>query len=137
MKRNTWLLVSLTLLFLLLSGCGKSGSDGHSSSDETLEPIKVELTVNPTQVQTGEKVTFEAKVTHQGKSVDDAKEVVFEFWKDDDNEESHSMESVKSAGNGSYKFETAFESAGTYHVISHVTARDQHSMPSAEFKVIE
>ncbi|WP_410768598.1 FixH family protein [Fontibacillus sp. BL9] len=137
MKRNTWLLVSLTVLFLLLSGCGRSGSEGHSSSENTLEPIKVELTVNPTQVQTGEKVTFEAKVTHQGKTVDDAKEVVFEYWKDGDNEENHNMETVKGAGNGSYIFETVLESTGTYHVISHVTARDQHSMPSVEFKVVE
>ncbi|MNN89583.1 hypothetical protein D3C81_2074190 [compost metagenome] len=78
---------------------------------------------------------FEAKVTHQGNNVDDAKEVMFEYWKDGDAEDKHQKVTVDSSGDGMYELEQAFDEAGTYHVISHVTAKDQHSMPSTEFTV--
>ncbi len=102
-----------------------------------LEPIQVQLQVNPTEIQAGEKIRFEALVTHQGKPVDDAKEVMFEIWKDGDSEDDHSKITVKGAGEGKYVLEKSFKAPGSYHVISHVTARDQHSMPSAEFVVKE
>ncbi|MEF2967278.1 FixH family protein [Paenibacillus sp. M1] len=138
MKRFNLLLAGLALPLLLLSGCGKNGSDSASASaNNNLEPIKVQLEVAPQEIQTGEKVKFTAKVTYQGEEVDDAKEVMFEFWKDGDSEDDHSMESVQSAGEGNYVLEATFDDPGTYHVISHVTAKDQHSMPSAEFTVIE
>lgn len=136
MKRMFWLPVSLAMLLVVLSGCGKNGNAAHhASADDNLEPIKVELNVNPTEVQIGGKVIFEATVTQQGSHVDDAKEVMFEFWKDGDKDEDHSKEIVTGSGNGKYVFETSFNEAGQYNVISHVTARDQHSMPSAKFTV--
>lgn len=136
MKRMFWLPVSLAVLLLVLGGCGKKENEAHhASADNNLEPIKVELKVDPTEVQIGAKVTFEATVTHQGNNVDDASEVMFEFWKDGDKDEDHSKEIVTGSGNGKYVFETSFDEAGQYHVISHVTARDQHSMPSADFTV--
>ncbi|HEY4392309.1 MAG TPA: FixH family protein, partial [Paenibacillus sp.] len=118
------------------SGCGDKSSTNHVDS-MAMEPIQVGLQVNPTEIQVGEKVHFEAKVTYQGKTVDDAKEVMFEIWKDGDSEDQHSKVTVKSAGEGSYVFEKTFKEAGNYHVTSHVTARDQHSMPSEEFTVHE
>ncbi len=138
MKRKIWLPFSLAVLLLLLSGCGKNGNDDpHASADHQLEPIQVELTVNPTEGKVGGKVMFEAHVTHQGKNVDDAKEVMFEYWEDGDKEEDHGKEIVTGSGNGNYVFEASFDKPGKYHVISHVTALDQHSMPSAEFTVTE
>lgn len=136
-RKGVWI-ITLTLLFaVLLSGCGKSkGTDHHAAADaDALEPIKVELQISPAEVAAGEPVKFEAKVTHQGENVDDAKEVMFEYWKDGSAEDEHSKEAVAGSGEGMYVLEKTFEEPGTYHVISHVTARDQHSMPSKEFTV--
>lgn len=140
MRTREWFTVSLViLLVLVVSGCGKSnnasGHSAHNGADNVPQPIEVHLQVSPTEAKAGETVKFEAKVTHQGGNVDDAKEVMFEFWKDGDAEDKHQKMTVDSSGDGIYVLEQAFEEAGTYHVISHVTAKDQHSMPSTEFTV--
>ncbi|MNE77228.1 hypothetical protein D3C80_1735270 [compost metagenome] len=80
-----------------------------------------------------EKVSFEAKVTQDGSNVDNAQEVTFEIWKD--GSDKHSKITVASAGDGKYVMLKSFSEAGSYHVISHVTADSQHSMPSAVFNV--
>lgn len=137
MKRKTGLIwLCLALILLTLSACGKSGNSAQHASVDSLEPIKVELHV-PAEVKAGESITFEAKVTHQGQDVNDAKEVMFEFWKEGDSAEDHRKEVVEGAGEGKYVLETGFDEPGTYHVISHVTARDQHSMPEVTFTVTE
>ncbi|MNO13095.1 hypothetical protein D3C76_27210 [compost metagenome] len=140
MKTRSLILISLVfILVLIVSGCGKnnnaSGHSAHSKGDDIPQPIEVHLQVNPTEANTGDSVKFEAHVTYQGENVDDAKEVMFELWKDGDAEDKHQKVTVESAGEGLYVLEQAFEEAGTYHVISHVTAKDQHSMPSIEFTV--
>lgn len=140
MKNRVWLLssVAIMLIFICSACSSKNTAENvmHDSEDyNNMQAIEVQLQVNPTEVSRGENVKFEAKVTHDGKNVDDAKEVMFEFWKDGDDEEQHSKVTVESAGNGLYILEQAFQEAGTYHVISHVTAKDQHSMPSTDFTV--
>lgn len=140
MKNRAWLLSSLAIvLVLIFSACSNNNTTEnsmHASGDyNDMQAIEVQLQVNPTEVLLGENVKFEAKVTHNGANVDDAKEVMFEFWKDGDDEEQHSKVTVEGAGNGLYVLEQAFQEAGTYHVISHVTAKDQHSMPSTDFTV--
>lgn len=127
-------LLAVVLVLFVVAGCGR-GASTAARTDTPLEPIQVELEVTPSAVQAGEPVTFTAKVTHRGENVDDAKEVMFEFWNTADDEAKHNQVKVKSAGNGTYVLEHSFKVPGTYEVISHVTARDQHSMPSKQFTV--
>ncbi|AZS14982.1 FixH family protein [Paenibacillus lutimineralis] len=136
MRRRGWSVLLFALVLIVISGCGDKKSGNHTDN-MAMEPIQVRLQVNPTEIQAGEKVRFEAKVTQQGETVDDAKEVMFEIWKDGDTEDQHSKVTVKSAGEGTYVLEKTFKEAGNYQVISHVTARDQHSMPSEKFTVLE
>ncbi|MOA30171.1 hypothetical protein D3C78_1512360 [compost metagenome] len=139
MKNKAWLLSSLAIvLVLIISACSNNNTTEnsmHASGNHNMQAIEVHLQVNPTEVLVGENVKFEAKVTYNGENVDDAKEVMFEFWRDGDDQEQHSKVTVESVGNGLYVLEQAFQDAGTYHVISHVTAKDQHSMPSTDFTV--
>ncbi|MGG6311045.1 FixH family protein [Paenibacillus macerans] len=133
MKGKDWLVAVFVLAIAALGGCGRS--ETTATHDVPLEPIKVVLEVMPTTVPSGSPVTFTAKVTHQGENVDDAQEVMFEFWNIADETAEHSKVKVKSAGDGTYVLEHKFDEPGTYEVISHVTARDQHSMPSKPFTV--
>ncbi|RRJ65931.1 hypothetical protein EHV15_25660 [Paenibacillus oralis] len=127
-----WIAV-LVLIVAVLGGCGRSETTAADSGP--LEPIRVNLEVTPDTVESGGTVTFTAKVGHRGENVDDAQEVMFEFWNTDDENAEHSKVTVKSAGDGTYVLKHKFEDPGTYKVISHVTARDQHSMPSKQFTV--
>lgn len=120
---------ALISLVLLLSGCGHN----TDQANEMPKPIEVKLTVAPLSAKVNEKVSFEAKVTQDGSNVDNAQEVTFEIWKD--GSDKHSKVTVASAGDGKYVMLKSFSEAGSYHVISHVTADSQHSMPSAVFDV--
>ncbi|WP_339816398.1 FixH family protein [Paenibacillus sp. FSL R7-0216] len=133
-QKVTGLLTTLALVLVVIAGCSSKESTS-AQVDTTLEPIQVELEVAPSIVKIGDTVKFTAKVTHHGENVDDAKEVMFEFWNTADDNAKHSQVKVKSAGNGTYVLEHSFKESGTYEVISHVTARDQHSMPSKQFTV--
>lgn len=123
--------VTCLVAVLVLSGCSQGSS--QSDQDSMLKPLEVKLTVAPQETKVNEKISFEAKVTQDGKDINDAKEVTFELWKE--GSENHSKITVTSTGEGKYVMVKSFAEAGTYHVISHVTANSQHSMPSTEFIV--
>lgn len=127
-----WITV-LVLMIAVLGGCGRS--ETTAADNGPLEPIQVNLEVTPDTVESGGTVTFTAKVEYRGENVDDASEVKFEFWNTEDENAEHSKVTVKSAGDGTYVLKHQFDEPGTYKVISHVTARDQHSMPSKQFTV--
>lgn len=131
------LLPAFCTLILLLGGCGKQDQHANHASVGVTEAIQVELTVIPGEVKVGEDIRFEAKVTYQNQPVDDAKEVMFELGRTDGSTDEHVMETVLSSGDGLYVWETTLDEAGEYEVTSHVTAKDQHSMPSETFVVNE
>ncbi|GIO37273.1 hypothetical protein J41TS12_21340 [Paenibacillus antibioticophila] len=131
------LLPALCAFILLLGGCGNNQDPYDYASVGVTEAILVELTVIPGEVKVGENIRFEAKVTYQDQPVDDAKEVMFELGRTDGSTDEHIMETVSSSGEGLYVWETSLDEAGEYEVTSHVTALDQHSMPSETFIVNE
>lgn len=123
-------------MILLLGGCGSQRDQrADYASVGVTEAIQVELTVTPDEVKVGEDIRFEARVTYQNQPVDDAKEVMFELGRTDASTEEHMMETVLTSGEGIYIWETSLKEAGEYEVTSHVTAKDQHSMPSKTFIV--
>lgn len=124
------------IMGMTLAGCSGDEHKGMnmSAAGSSMEPIKVELSWSPEEVTAGSKVSFKAVVTQEGKPVDDAKEVMFEITDAADKNKKIEIEGT-SDGEGAYVGENTFEEAGKFTVISHVTARTQHSMPSKELTV--
>lgn len=122
------------VLMIMLLGVGFLAA---CSQDEEVEPlfIEVKLNVSPEKGEVNEPVTFEAKVTYGEENVTDADEVLFEIWRAHDEE--HEKIEIEHAGDGIYRLEKAFDQEGTYYIVSHVTARDMHSMPKVEFVIGE
>ncbi|MEQ2529709.1 FixH family protein [Bacillaceae bacterium CLA-AA-H227] len=126
----------LSILFITLVGI--VFITGCTQKDEkSEEPLftEVKLSVNPEKGEVNEPVIIEAKVTYGEEEVTDADEVLFEIWRAHDEE--HEKMEIKHAENGIYRLEKSFEQEGTYYVISHVTAREMHSMPKTEFVIGE
>lgn len=129
--KKLFLLIISTLL--LLTGCSaKEKEEERTSMLPSLEPIVVKLTIEPEEIA-GALVTITANVTQAEEYVEDASEVVFELWKDGDTE--HEMIQIEHKSEGNYVLERVFDQDGRYTVISHVTARNMHSMPKKEFIV--
>ncbi|GAB6930153.1 hypothetical protein JCM10914A_41360 [Paenibacillus sp. JCM 10914] len=132
-SKKVALFAAMVLVAVALAAC--SDTKAQTNDDELPDPIIVELTVTPETITIGEKVLIQAKVTQGGSPVEDANDVEFEV----------TLEGgglpvkvpVKHDQGGIYQMEKTFKEAGTYRIISHVTARGQHSMPLQELTVTE
>ena len=130
MKKKNYAIISvMVLMAIALAGCGDSKA--QAGEEFVLEdPIVVQLTLGVEQAFTGETILMEALVTQSGEPVEDADQVKFEIIREGG--EAGVTIPVKHQGHGIYMLEKSFEEAGTYRIISHVTARGQHSMPAKE-----
>ncbi|CAM3530239.1 FixH family protein [Paenibacillus glucanolyticus] len=127
------LFAAMVLMAVALAAC--SDSQAEYSDDVMAEPIIVELTLTPESIQAGEKVLIQAKVTQAGNPVEDANDVEFEVTLEGGGVQAKVP--VKHDQDGVYQMEKTFADAGTYRIVSHVTARGQHSMPLKELTVTE
>lgn len=109
-----------------------SASQKVKDQEESLQAVEVAI-VLPDHIKTEEQTKISAKVTQGDENVDDALDVLFEIWKDD--QEDHDRIEGKHQKDGIYTVEKKFTEPGTYYVISHVTARGMHVMPKQEFQV--
>lgn len=102
---------------------------------ELSHPINVELVVPEEEAVTvADLVQLEAIVTQQDEYIDDADDVTFEISL----EGSMGLEVAATyEGEGKYTAVYQFPVEGVYKVISHVTARGMHSMPSKQVEVTE
>ncbi|MFJ7745839.1 FixH family protein [Peribacillus sp. NPDC097295] len=119
------MMVVICTALVLLAGCGKD--------EEVPKLLNVNLTVEPTNGERNEPVTFQAKVTYGDEAVKDADDVSFEIWLA--NSEDHEKVAAIHKENGIYEMEKSFDEEGTYYVYAHVTARDMHNMPKKEFVI--
>lgn len=128
MKRIFLLLVAV----ILVGTACTAKEDNNTSSQEAPQPIEVEI-LTPDTLEAGKEITIEAKVTQGKEAVEDADEVLFELWKDGD--ENHDEIEGTHQGEGIYSIKQTFPEDGVYYVIAHVTARNMHNMPKKELIV--
>lgn len=118
-------LIVISLLFLL-TACNDDGLDGLIMPEVDFEPQPI--------ADVGETVLLEAMVTYDGEPVLDAQEMNFEYWLEDDQEHSTTVDAVNNQ-DGTYTIEVEFEEEGEYWIYAHTTARDIHTMPKRSIKV--
>lgn len=139
--KNLRAIVVLIFVVFLISGCGQkqetssSASDAEENVDVMPEPLNVEL-ILPEKAAIGESIEIKAHVTQGKEIVDDAYEVVFEIWVEDDKDNSEMIDYTEYS-DGTYSIEKVFNEPGVYQVQSHVTARGMHIMPIKQVIVEE
>ncbi|MDQ0159416.1 FixH family protein [Alkalibacillus salilacus] len=127
-------LISLmAIILIILSACGNEETE-ESSEPDSLAPLEVEI-LTEQNVSKGD-VTLSAHVTHDGNNVNEADEVEFEVWQEGSKEESDMIEGSFTE-EGVYEANYTFEEDAVYHMIAHVTAVDQHTMPQQALAVGE
>lgn len=136
----------IALLFLL-AGCGNeteqpaqqnetlSDAEHEQAHDQEpeLHPVEVQILLSPEHPEVDEEVTVTAVVTQGDEQVNDADEVVFEYWLHE-SEISQSVEGELDK-DGQYVATISLAESGVYFVTAHVTARDMHTMPTEPFMV--
>jgi hypothetical protein len=133
MKKAYFIL--LTAIFLL-TACGTNSPKPEMTMDTSASPVplKVIIQLKPSSIQPDQPVTIQAIVTQGNQKVDDPQDVQFEIWKD--GQPNHEMvKKIDHQTGGIYSIQKTFHEPGTYFVISHVTARDMHTMPKKQFVV--
>jgi hypothetical protein len=132
-KRKHVLFLSL---ILMLAGCGNqehSHAKPASGSENSLDPISVKMNVDPLHPKVNQPFYIQAKVTQNKSVVTDADDVQFEIWKDGDRK--HKKIKASNGSEGIYQIKITYSKPGKYHVISHVSARDMHTMPQKQFTI--
>ncbi|WP_159462018.1 FixH family protein [Salirhabdus sp. Marseille-P4669] len=133
-----WIVLLISMLpIIFISACSNENSNSDNQQDEQL-PEMVEVNIQlPDKIIANENVKLSTLVMQGEEKVDDASDVTLEIWKEGVSEEDHEKILAEPVGNGLYSISYTFESPGTYHVISHVNARDMHVMPKETFEVTE
>lgn len=137
MKR--WRVGIVLFVVFLLAGCNQNNHEASSEHDHDnengiAEIVEVTLKV-PENEKVDQSVLLKAHVTQGEEVVDDADEVVFEIWKD--GEEDSVMIDSTNKNNGTYEAEEIFDETGLYEVQVHVTARRMHIMPKTKIEITE
>lgn len=132
-RKKFALFAAMVLMAVALAACNDSKAE--SNEDMLAEPIIVDLNLSQDSIAAGEKVLIQAKVTQAGEPVEDANKVEFEVLLEGGGVEAKVP--VQHEQEGVYQLEKKFDKPGTYRIISHVTARGQHSMPLKELVVTD
>nr|WP_186811822.1 FixH family protein [Paenibacillus xylanexedens] len=146
MKRQARWFTPLLILVLIMSGCSYTE---QSASGEMPEMIRVKLMM-PDQAKVNEEVALQIKLTQGEKPVDDADQVQFQIW-DEQNEpaapsieegmmnadelEARGAVKASSVGDGIYEVKYTFQEPGVYVVQAHVTSGAMHTMPRTKVTV--
>ncbi|WP_078394597.1 FixH family protein [Shouchella patagoniensis] len=119
-------------MITVLAFCGVAflGACGNEdANDPHLVPEIVDAQIQvPETVKIGEDTKLSVRLAQGEEQVEDAHEVVFEVWKDQERDNG-TLEEAPHQENGVYGITHTFEEDGIYIVQTHVTARDMHVMP--------
>ncbi|WP_042220715.1 FixH family protein [Oceanobacillus manasiensis] len=118
----------VSLSFLVACNFGED----QATSDST-EAIQVEILI-PGSIPLAKSTDLSVAITQGAKTVKNADEVIFELWKENDQDNSERIEG-KHEKDGLYNIEKNFEEEGIYYVQTHVTAKGMHVMPKLPFIV--
>lgn len=106
----------LLIIGLLVFSACNSNSDNADKKTETeteeLASLEVEFEV-PETADVDEEIPLKAVVTYGDEKVEDADEVMFEFWEKGHEDDSTKVE-AKNNGDGTYTIETTFDHDGIF-----------------------
>lgn len=127
-------IIAIFIVSFLLAGCGDTGQKNNSKNQDVV-PVMIEANLDvPEKAEIGEEVSLAVAVTQGKDFVDDANEVKFEIWQEGQKNSSEMIE-AKYSEKGRYNINYKFLENGIYHVQSHVTARNMHTMPEATIQI--
>lgn len=124
MRRKSLFFI-LILFITVLAACNNDADE--TKDEEELAMLEVAFDV-PETAEVGDTLTLEAVVTYGDEDVTDADEVNFEYWENNNKDDSITIDS-KNNNDGTYTAEVILENESVYTIYAHTTARELHTMP--------
>lgn len=131
-------IIPLVVIFAwIISGC--TSDPNSDSTQQNQQPtvntgnIQVQILL-PEQISPNTTIDLKARVQQDKEDVQDADEVEFEVWKENQKKNSE-MIKAQHDQNGIYMAQKMFKEEGVYYIQAHVTARGMHKMPIKELVV--
>ena len=130
MRKVNVLLLILTST-LLLCACSVRSDASELYKQET--PLKVEINM-PESIDADREITVQAILTQEGKKLERANFVHFEFWKKDGSVR-YPMKEAQEVGEGVYQIAVNFKSEGLYYLEVHAGNNRSLINPRQQFIV--
>lgn len=125
------LMLAVVVILMVLSACGADNTEVNLNDE--LPELKVEF--EPSEVaNVGDTVELKATVAYDDEPVEDADEVAFEYWENDDQDNSITIDSTNHK-DGTYTADVTLENEAVYSIYAHTTARSAHTMPKRTITV--
>lgn len=122
----------LALLFSFsLTACSLDEEAASLYKQESVLDIDVIL---PEDLSLQKPMLFQAILRQDGKMVDNAEDVIFEIWKNDNPSQVDKIKATND-GNGVYSAEKAIDEDGLYYVKVQASANGSRVMPTKQFVV--
>lgn len=134
MRKLNIIILGIILTFVI-SACGTENENEESEELEDLPTLEVAFDP-PETAEVGETVELVAEVTYDNELVTDASQMDFEYWYEDEEDDSETVE-AKNNDDGTYSVDVTFDKDGEYSIYAHTTAHELHTMPKASIEVSE
>jgi len=132
MRKLNIIILGIILTFVI-SACGT----GNEETEELEDLPTLEVAFDPPETaEVGETVELVAEVTYDNELVTDASQMDFEYWYEDEEDDSETVE-AKNNDDGTYSVDVTFDKDGEYSIYAHTTAHELHTMPKASIEVSE
>lgn len=129
--RKRILMMFVAFILIVLSACDENNVEDNLNDE--LPDLKVNF--EPSEVaDIGDTIELKATVTYDGEPVEDADEVEFEYWENDDQDNSITIDSINHE-DGTYTVDVTLDNEAVYSIYAHTTARALHTMPKRTITV--
>ncbi len=130
MRKVNILILALISLFVI-SACSEEKAEENMEDELPMLEVEFEPTESATIDETVELVTT---VTYDEELVTDADQMDFEYWFEDEEDNSTTVEATNNK-DGTYSAEVTFDQEGEYWIYAHTTAHELHTMPKRSIQV--
>ncbi|UGB32172.1 MULTISPECIES: FixH family protein [Bacillaceae] len=128
-------MIMTSFLFFFVSAC-QSPSSHHEHMKGQEEFLDVSVKLNPKEIEAGVSFSIQLHITQMDNDINHADDVRIDVWKDGEESEKETYEATYD-GKGMYVVDLMLEESGSYKVMYHVTAKEQHVMNEVPLTVQE
>lgn len=134
--RKLTIMFMTSFLFFFVSACQNPSSLQEHGLQGKEEFIDVSVQLNPEEIKAGVSFSLQLHITQLENDINHADDVRIDVWKEGEESKKTTYEATFD-GKGMYIVDILLEESGSYKMMYHVSAKEQHVMNEVPFTVQE